>query len=319
MRLLPKMDKANLLVESCSGQMSETQLSIAAVERDTGLAKDTLRVWERRYGFPAPARNAGGERLYPLAQVERLRLIKRLMDRGMRPGKLAGLSDEDLATLASPATSTPGTSDDDTLRTIIALVKEHDVAALRTALTQTMHRQGLQNFILETVPRLNIAVGDAWIRGEFEVFEEHLYTEQMQSLLRQAISSLPTTNGTPRVILTTVPEEQHVLGLLMSECLLTLEGANCVALGTQTPLADIVRAAKAHAADIVALSFSSAFPPRQVLPLILQLRAALPATVALWLGGGSVERLRGVPEGVYVLTALTDVFEALAGWRRTAG
>ncbi|TXG94449.1 MAG: MerR family transcriptional regulator, partial [Rhodocyclaceae bacterium] len=68
--------------------MNSTQFSIAAVERDTGLAKDTLRVWERRYGFPTPARDANGERLYPSAQVERLRLIKRLMDQGFRPGKL---------------------------------------------------------------------------------------------------------------------------------------------------------------------------------------------------------------------------------------
>ena len=35
---------------------------IAAVARDTGLGKDTLRVWERRYGFPAPLRDAAGER-----------------------------------------------------------------------------------------------------------------------------------------------------------------------------------------------------------------------------------------------------------------
>ncbi|MBZ8144144.1 cobalamin-binding protein, partial [Rubrivivax gelatinosus] len=44
-------------------------LSIAAVERDTGLSKDTLRVWERRYGFPSPARDPQGERAYPLEQV----------------------------------------------------------------------------------------------------------------------------------------------------------------------------------------------------------------------------------------------------------
>ena len=47
-------------------------LSIAAVERDTGLSKDTLRVWERRYGFPSPERDAAGDRLYPPAQVARL-------------------------------------------------------------------------------------------------------------------------------------------------------------------------------------------------------------------------------------------------------
>jgi len=34
--------------------------TIAAVERDTGLSKDTLRVWERRYLFPVPGRDAHG-------------------------------------------------------------------------------------------------------------------------------------------------------------------------------------------------------------------------------------------------------------------
>ncbi|HRF13460.1 MAG TPA: MerR family transcriptional regulator, partial [Candidatus Accumulibacter phosphatis] len=68
--------------------MNIPDFGIAAVERDTGLSKDVLRVWERRYGFPAPCRDANGERSYPAEQVERLRLIKRLMDQGHRPGKL---------------------------------------------------------------------------------------------------------------------------------------------------------------------------------------------------------------------------------------
>ena len=63
-------------------------LSIAAVERDTGLSKDTLRVWERRYGFPTPQRDAQGERLYSFEQLEKLRLIKRLLDAGHRPGRV---------------------------------------------------------------------------------------------------------------------------------------------------------------------------------------------------------------------------------------
>ena len=75
-------------------------LSIAAVERDTGLTKDTLRVWERRYGFPTPGRDAFGERTYPLEQVERLRLIKRLLDAGWRPGRLMKLAPSEVASLA---------------------------------------------------------------------------------------------------------------------------------------------------------------------------------------------------------------------------
>ncbi|MFW9621935.1 MAG: MerR family transcriptional regulator, partial [Macromonas sp.] len=48
--------------------MSDLSFNIAAVERDTGLSKDVLRMWERRYGFPLPQRDAHGERLYPAAQ-----------------------------------------------------------------------------------------------------------------------------------------------------------------------------------------------------------------------------------------------------------
>src|SRR5512147_2478499 len=73
-----------------------TDVNIAGAERATGLSKDTLRVWERRYGFPTPHRDAAGERLYPLAQIERLRLLKRLVDAGERPGRLMALAQEEL-------------------------------------------------------------------------------------------------------------------------------------------------------------------------------------------------------------------------------
>ena len=69
---------------------TEAQLGIAAVEREVGLSKEVLRVWERRYGFPVPARDRNDERLYPAEQVERLRMVKRLMDQGHRPGRLLG-------------------------------------------------------------------------------------------------------------------------------------------------------------------------------------------------------------------------------------
>ena len=75
-------------------------MPIAPVERETGLPKDTLRVWERRYGFPQPDRDASGDRLYPEAQVAQLRVVKRLMDRGLRPGRLLKLDAAALQALA---------------------------------------------------------------------------------------------------------------------------------------------------------------------------------------------------------------------------
>lgn len=274
--------------------------NIAAVERETGLGKDTLRVWERRYGFPQPSRDENGDRLYPPEQVTRLRLIKRLMDRGHRPGKLVLADESELqawsvesavaATERGNRTDLGSVSADngEALSEVFDDLVKHDAEGLRRALSRLMGKHGLHSFVLDIMPSLNDLVGEGWESGRIAVFEEHLYTEQMQVLLRQAIAALPPGTRRPRVLLTTVPEEQHVLGILMLESLLTLHGYRCVSLGTQTPLADIAAAVTAHEADAVALSFSAAFPARQVAPMLIQLRAALPDRVPLWVGGAGV-------------------------------
>ena len=116
------------------------------------------------------------------------------------------------------------------------------------------------------------------------------------------------------MLLTSVPDEPHVLGLLMVEALLALEGAECIPLGTQMPLLEISRAAEAHAADVVALSFSVAFPQRQIGGLVSHLRQTLAPETALWIGGGGIRRL-APQDGVALLPELPDATRALQQWR----
>ena len=295
--------------------MNTPTFNIAAVERDTGLSKDVLRVWERRYGFPTPERDGNGERCYPAEQVDRLRLIKRLMDQGHRPGKLISLPPAELNQLAPrrPAARPPAPATSD-LSELLTLLKQHDIAGYQQAMQQRLARQGLQSFVQDTIAPLTQQVGAAWEEGSFEVFEEHLFTELTKRLLRQSISSLPA-GAEPRLLLTSLPDEEHVLGLLMVEALFALEGVECIPLGTQMPLLDIARAAEAHAADIVALSFSVAFPQRQIPSLLQQLRLALPPTIELWAGGAGVARL-GSLDGVHLLPDFEDALNALAAWRQ---
>src|SRR6478735_3443772 len=79
-------------------------MPIAAVEQATGIARATLRIWERRYGFPHPGRDLRDERSYAAEEVEKLRLIAALVARGLRPGRLVPLPTEQLAALAGAAT-----------------------------------------------------------------------------------------------------------------------------------------------------------------------------------------------------------------------
>ncbi len=301
-------------------------LSISAVERDTGLSTDTLRVWERRYGFPSPLRDAFGERIYPLEQVDRLRVIRRLMDIGHRPGKIIGLDIAELQALADTSTgSLAGNRSDASMdihpdvTQLVALTKSHDIEELRRQLGQRLLRLGLARFVTELVAPLTQSIGDAWSRGQMEIYEEHLYTESMQVVLRNAISTIPQPGDRPRVLLTTFPSEPHGMGLLMAEALLALEGCRCISLGTQTPIWDIVLAATAQNIDIVALSFSPVMNPNQVVDGLNELRAKLPRSIEIWAGGRCPVLQRRPPADIRVISELTDLTKSLSDWRHRAG
>jgi DNA-binding transcriptional MerR regulator len=122
--------------------MKEEVFHIAAVERDTGISKELLRAWERRYGFPVPIRNEHGERCYPGTQVARLRMIKRLLDVGHRPGKLIAASDSEINLLERSALTA---NDENTaLDQLLSALRRHDSANFHSCLQQHLGREGLQ-------------------------------------------------------------------------------------------------------------------------------------------------------------------------------
>ena len=296
---------------------AKIKFDIAGVERETGIGKDALRVWEKRYGFPVPERDEREERLYPQEQVDRLRLIKRLLDNGMRPVKVVGLEAAELNALLNRLPEDTAQHSGD-LPGFIELIKGHQAAALRVALSRALLQQGMEEFLSKTISPLNRLVGESWMRGEMRVFEEHLYSEQITHVLRDAIAMLRHPGYTPKILMTTLPGEEHTLGLLMAEATLSLCGAHCVMLGVQTPIQEIVPAAKAHQVDIVVLSFSAAIPILQVKSGLQLARDALHKKVALWAGGAGVAKLRGPVEGVQLMGPLSDLTRAVIAWREAS-
>lgn len=298
--------------------------SIAAVERDTGLTKDTLRVWERRYGFPNPGRDAFGERLYPIDQVDKLRVLRRLMDAGHRPGKLIHLPmlallalgrQERQGSSAAPAQpSAAGLAAPD-VGEFLALIHSRQPEALRRSLAQSLLRLGLERFVFDVAAPLIRLIGEVWSRGELEIYDERLSIESLQTVMRGALASISSPGAPPTVMLTTVPGESHGLGLLMAESLLSLQGCRCLSLGVQTPLWDIVLAARAHRADVLALSFSSALNAAQVIDSLTELREKLPTATRIWAGGDSPVLRRHRLVGVEVLAGLYEIAPQVVRWR----
>jgi MerR family transcriptional regulator, light-induced transcriptional regulator len=286
-------------------------LTIAILERDLCLSRYVLRKWESRYGFPMPDRDARGERRYPPDQIERLRLIKRLIDKGMRPSAAIRLAPAELRA----RTAGDRTCIDPFHESIFEMLRHHDFLGLRRQLSDLRDRQGLAAFILDTTAPLTEAVGEAWTLGLIAVHEEHLYSEVVQGLLRESIAAVFPADGGPRMILGTPPGESHGLGVLMLQGLMAWHGAHCLSLGTEIPMQEIAAAAIAQRAEVVGLSFSSAFPARRIGPLLLDLRRRLPVSTDIWAGGRGTARLSKTPHGTRHVPTLAQALEALDGTR----
>jgi len=260
--------------------------SIAEVERDTGLARATMRIWERRYGFPAPLRDDRGERVYPDDQVEQLRLMKQLLDQGHRPAKLVAAGAAGVKRLAAgPATK--AVARPRAASKLLRLLRENDAQGLRQELQARLDQAGLAKFAGQEIAVMNTVVGDAWASGELEIHQEHLYSDGVYAVVRAAIAALggAVRPDAPQVLLTTFPQEPHALGLLMAQAMFVLEGCPTVSLGVRLPIEQIAASARAHRADLVGLSFTGCQNPAHVQRGLEELRGMLPAAIRIWAGG----------------------------------
>lgn len=287
--------------------------SIGDVSRIAGIPKDLLRMWERRYDYPKPGRDSNGDRIYTDEQLDKLILIRQLVDQGRRPGKLMSMEVAELAGLLKQA---PAELDFDRL---IELLRAGNVPELREWLAQRLQAQGLRAFIHQVMVPANRIVGEAWSSGQLAVFEEHLYTEMVTSLVRQSLAGLQGGDGTPRVMLTTLPGEQHSLGLLMVEALLRMGGSEAISFGVEMPFRDIIDAARIHGVDIIGLSFSENFKLDDALVMLSGLRQMVDEQTAIWVGGGAFREEVDLPDGIALLRDLYALERALAGWKRQIG
>jgi DNA-binding transcriptional MerR regulator/methylmalonyl-CoA mutase cobalamin-binding subunit len=293
------------------------------VSRATGLSPDTLRAWQKRYGFPVPQRKPSGHRLYSSADVRRLRRISEAIARGHRPGNLVRLSEHGLQSLlASSRRPDPRAASAELsrpLRPLMPLVQAHDGRRLAAALLADAAALGPLEFLRRRVAPLVEEVGEAWARGAIGVHHEHLFSERIEDVLRSVRLPLERAGhqafgraaSRPAVLLATLPGETHALGLQMAALAVAASGGAPVVLGADTPVADIAAAARARRCAAVAISISISTGGPGSRDLLASLRAALPAGVLLFVGGLGARRSHP-PGGCVIL----EDFDALAAWMR---
>src|SRR5512147_1756809 len=133
----PKMSEAPVPSADARGA-----LHIREVVRITGLRREQLYMWQRRYGFPAPLRDAFGDRVYPADQVARLKLIKQLLSEGWRAGAVVPLAESALQSMMGLAVEAPAPLPGE-IETAVKLLGSHRVGELQNHLSKLLVGQGL--------------------------------------------------------------------------------------------------------------------------------------------------------------------------------
>ena len=286
-------------------------LSIGALSRSTGIAVETLRTWESRYGFPVPERKASGHRVYPVAAVPRLRRIAQALSLGHRAGQVVGASDESLtrllessATAAQPSvpSATPLPAED--VPALLRHVMSFNGERLTRQFLSDWARMGPVEFLEARIGPLIRTVGEGWEQNELEIRHEHFLSERIGDLLRSLRMPLEERATGPLVVFATLPGEVHGLGLQMSALVLAAAGCRILYLGNEVPVAQVASLARELSARAVAVSISSATKGAASAAALRKLRDALPRRVALVVGGDGAPPSRPGTDTVHSLRDL---------------
>ncbi len=304
---------------SIKNHARQKQLGIRAVTRLAGVSGFTLRAWEKRYGAIQPGRTPTGRRIYSFADVERLKLLARLVARGHSIGTVAGLAQARLARLAEAEdgsaeraeTAAAAANDAEAqagadrpaegraqpwVARVLRLLERFELDALSATLTRARLDLRARDFALEVIVPVLAEVGLRVDAGTLSVAQEHALSQVIRAELdRIHVPNPPRfAPGAPIFVEGTPEGDRHEFGALISGCLVSLAGFPDHYLGCSLPAADLAAAARKLGASVVILGMTasrsgpgSADYRRYVRSLI----RLLPRDVSLWVGGSAASSM----------------------------
>lgn len=260
-------------------------MTIQQLSKEVGIGLDTLRIWERRYGFPRPERDGVGHRCYPQDQVEELRLVKTLQSLGQRPGQVFALDPAQRRALLQQLLL----RQEPVAAELEALITSGTPEQIGLELGSRLRQLGLSEFIHQVAVPLVGLLDRGWSEGRTSVAREHLVSDGLEGVLRQALAAPVEGTGEGEAILfLTLSGERHKLGLLMAAALFHALGSRCRVLNDDLPLSEVAPLAAELRVAAVALSFSSHYPTRRAKQDLASLRRQLDRRIKLIAGGAAL-------------------------------
>jgi methanogenic corrinoid protein MtbC1 len=274
--------------------------NIKAVARLTGVAADTLRRWESRYGIMHPQRTASGYRMYSQHDVDTIRWLRERVEEGLSISRACELlRQEGDGVLDRPAQPPPAPIPVAPLgvgaRPLSTLVEElltayhnTDENAANKIINDALALYSLEQVVNELIYPSLTEVGERWMSGEFTVAHEHFASALVRSRLANLFHSSPYYAAGPLILVACAPGELHEIGAQVVALFLRRSGYRVVYLGQNVPdesLVSMIRTLRPALVCCAASRTETAANLRHLAEAVHQMRAESRWAPVLAFGG----------------------------------
>lgn len=259
------------------------RMDISRLSRLTGVKVSTLRSWENRYALMTPARTLTGRRVYVPQDVERLLLIKELLEGGFRLPALSKLSLAELQGLRRNEASPRSRFDHDAVLRLEAAIDERDVEGFANLL-RFIFASFSAPVAVDHFSRAMRHIGLRWQEGVIGIGHEHRFTAKAREIVSAATAALAPASSRPAIAFSTLTDERHELGLLAGAYLAAADGHRIIYFGADMPPADLAQQIVTSGASLLVLSVVHCADVRAVGDRITHLVEALPSGFPVWIG-----------------------------------
>ncbi len=239
--------------------------NIKVVLNKTGIAADTLRAWERRYGLPIPQRTPGGHRLYSEYDIETIKWLMARQEEGLSISRAVELWKEQIASgrdplagaasqASSTLTATPANTSLDTLRAdwIAACLKFNETDA-EQVLNQAFSLFPVEAVCTNILQKALSEIGELWYANRASVQQEHFASALAMRRLDALLAASPAPFRKQTIIVGCPAEEWHAFTPLLLSLLLRRRGWQVVYLGANVPTERFEETVAAVRANLVIL------------------------------------------------------------------
>jgi MerR family transcriptional regulator, light-induced transcriptional regulator len=224
--------------------------NLKVVLKETGIAADTLRAWERRYGLPMPQRSAGGHRLYSQRDIETIKWLMKRQGDGLSISRAVDLWNEQLSSGTDPLadfiqTASASTlpvqykSPDTTLDSLrahwIEACMEFSETASEQILIEAFSMFPVEAVCLDILQKGMSEIGERWYENLASVQQEHFASALAIRRLDALLSASPAPTRNQTVLVGCPPDEWHTVTPLLLALFLRRKGLNVIYLGANVP------------------------------------------------------------------------------------